>query len=128
MWAKTASRRATIDPHPDDVRAQMLRIVESRIFAGVEQLCVLFEFIVDETLAGRQNRLHLTFAEPRNKHDLQRVREALQQFYRQNPAEPVLITIPRGAHGARFDLKLFDAGLEKSHGTRRVHLRGHCDR
>lgn len=122
MQAKTASRRGAIEPHPDDVRAQVLRIVHSRFFADAEQLGVLLEFIVEETLAGRQSRLHLTFAARESQRDLQRVRERLRGFYSHNREEPVLITIPKDGCSALFELKLLDAGPGVGRGKQRAAL------
>jgi len=41
----------------DDVRVQLQRIVQSRAFRAAESLRSLLAFVVDETLAGREENL-----------------------------------------------------------------------
>lgn len=106
-------------PSADDVRDELARILASPHFQASERRRAFLEFIVDETLAGRSDRLKgytiavtifgrdETFdpqADPVVRLEARRLRRDLDSYYVDAGShDPVRISVPKGSYVARFD-------------------------
>ncbi len=104
----------------ESVRRQLASILESAHFASSERRRSLLVHLVEETLAGRAGRLKAYSVgtsvlgrgpgfDPQSdaivRVELHRLRGALDSFYRNHPAAPVVISIPRGRLAATFSAR-----------------------
>jgi len=103
----------------DDVRAQLQRIFKSRGFRAAESLRNLLAFVVEETLAGREENLkeYLLGAmvlgkgssfdpklDPIVRVQMRRLRQRLQHYYATDGwRDSVVIALSRGSYGASID-------------------------
>ena len=110
---------ASVQPSPTDVHGQLTRILASPAFNASPRRRELLQFLVDETLAGRADRLKgftlasavfgrdETFdpqADPVVRLEARRLRRDLDSYYVDaGSLDPVRITIPKGAYVAHFD-------------------------
>src|SRR3954469_2664783 len=101
-------------PLPDDVRAQLERIIDSVEFAVSERARRFLRYVVDEALAGQGERIKAytiavevlgrdegfdANADPAVRLEAGRLRRALERYYLvAGQADPVLIAIPKGAY------------------------------
>src|SRR4051795_5795576 len=101
-------------PLPDDVRAQLERIVDSVEFAVSERARRFLRYVVDEALAGHGERIKAytiavevlgrdegfdANADPAVRLEAGRLRRALERYYLvAGQADPVLVGIPKGAY------------------------------
>ena len=101
-------------PLPDDVRAQLERIIDSVEFAVSERARRFLRYVVGEALAGRGERIKAytiavevlgrdegfdANADPAVRLEAGRLRRALERYYLvAGQADPVLIEIPKGAY------------------------------
>ena len=100
-------------PCPEDVRAQLERIVTSREFPTAGRGAAFLTYIVEEVLAGRTDRIkgyaialevfrrdqHFTQEDPVVRIEAGRLRRALERYYLvagQN--DPVRIDVPKGGY------------------------------
>nr|WP_153500114.1 tetratricopeptide repeat protein [Sinorhizobium meliloti] len=107
-------------PGPDDVRAQFERIVSSKEFHGGGRGDALLRYIIEETLAGRAERIKgysiaievfkrdksFTQDDPVVRIEAARLRRALERYYLvagQN--DPLRIEVPKGGYGPTFSWK-----------------------
>lgn len=115
---RDASSASAIPPlGPDDVRAQLERIVSSKEFHGGGRGAVLLRYVVEETLAGRAERIRgysiaieafkrdesFTQDDPVVRIEAARLRRALERYYLvagQN--DPIRIEVPKGGYGPTF--------------------------
>ena len=100
------------------VRSELQRILASAEFDASERNRRFLEFMVEETLAGRQHRLnpHTIAAEVFHRHghfdpdddpivqlESGRLRRAISGFYQRDPATPpVRITLSKGSYVPAF--------------------------
>jgi TolB-like protein len=105
-------------PAPEAVRPQLEKILESSDFSGAARGSAFLRFLVEETLAGRQDRLkEYTLAvevfdrgesfdpgtNPAVRVEAGRLRKRLEHYYlTQGREDPVLIELPRGSYVPRF--------------------------
>ncbi len=101
-------------PTRDTIREQLARIVSSSAFLKSGRVCRLLEFLVEETLAGRGDRLKeyslglAVFERGENfdprvdsvvRVEVSRLRLKLQAYYaREGREDPVVIELPRGGY------------------------------
>src|SRR4051794_32683743 len=101
-------------PLPDDVRAQLERIVDSVEFAVSERARRFLRYVVDEALAGHGERIKAytiavevlgrdegfdANADPAVRLEAGRLRRALERYYLvAGQSAPALIEIPKGAY------------------------------
>src|SRR4051794_27525371 len=113
-------------PSPDEVRAQLERIIDSVEFAVSERARSFLRYVVDEALAGRGERIKAysiavevlgrdegfdANADPAVRIEAGRLRRALEHFYLvAGQADPVLIEIPKGAYVPVFTARAAPAG------------------
>jgi len=121
--SEEAGGRAEITAKPPaaDVRAELERILESPHFVAAERSRRFLSFLVNETLAGRTNRLkEYTLAvevfdrpesfdpriSPSIRVETSRLRRRLEHYYLTLGREdPVLIELPRGTYTPEFRLQ-----------------------
>ncbi|MGF7159587.1 adenylate cyclase [Rhodoligotrophos appendicifer] len=112
-------RPAIVDP--EEIRAQLRRILESATFDVPGRLRHFLQYVVDETLAGRANRLKAysigievfdrsqsfdSQSDPVVRVEAGRLRRALERYYLMSGAtDPILIEIPKGGYTPRFTLR-----------------------
>ena len=103
---------------PDTIQAQLQRILSGPRFLSSPQLCSFLSFVVEETLAGRAQRIkQYTIAvkafgrnpdfnpeaDPIVRIEARRLRRALDRYYReQGVGDPIRIAIPVGAYVPAF--------------------------
>src|SRR5438093_502985 len=103
----------------DDVRVQLQRIVQSRAFRAAESLPSLLAFVVDETLAGREENLKeyllgamvlrkgATFdpkVDPIVRVQMRRLRQRLEHYYATDGRrDSVVIALSRGTYAASIE-------------------------
>src|SRR4051794_37718 len=101
-------------PSPDEVRAQLERIIDSVEFAVSERARSFLRYVVGEALDGRGERIKAysiavevlgrdegfdANADPAVRLEAGRLRRALERYYLvAGQADPVLIEIPKGAY------------------------------
>ncbi|MEK0084413.1 hypothetical protein [Benzoatithermus flavus] len=111
-------RKTPSPPSPEMVRTQLARIVVSPEFVAPERVHRFLSYIVEETLAGRADRLKgyaigvAVFerdegfdsqADPVVRIEAGRLRRALERYYLvSGRADPVLIEIPKGRYVPTF--------------------------
>jgi adenylate cyclase len=104
-------------PGAEDIRAQLQRIVTSTEFPSFGRAAAFLTYIVEETLAGRANRLkgfsialevfrrdeHFTPEDPVVRIEAGRLRRALERYYfLVGQADPIRIDIPKGGYVPSF--------------------------
>jgi TolB-like protein len=105
-------------PSEIDVRAQLKRILSSAEFSVPERLRRFLIYVIDETLAGRPQRIKAysvavevfgrnanleTQSDPVVRIEAGRLRRALERYYLlAGSYDPVLIDIPKGGYVPRF--------------------------
>ena len=103
---------------PDEVRAQMDRLLTSPKFSATDTLARLLRFVVQESLAGRGPTLQVdaiatqALVEPASldthvdalvRIETGRLRRALQRYYGTVGAgDPVVIEVPKGSYAPTF--------------------------
>jgi adenylate cyclase len=113
-----AKGRRETPPTADEVRRQLARIIASPEFVAPERARGFLRYIVEETLAGRAERLKgytiavAVFerdegfdsqADPVVRIEAGRLRRALERYYLvAGQADPILIEIPKGAYVPTF--------------------------
>ena len=111
---------------PETARAQLERIVASPAFAASAKRKAMLRFVVEETLAGRADRLKgYTIAsavfgrdetfdaqtDPVVRLEARRLRRDLDGYYASDGADdPLRITIPKGGYAVVFETR--DSGRE----------------
>ncbi|WP_069063756.1 adenylate cyclase [Sinorhizobium sp. RAC02] len=108
---------------PDTIacRGQLARIRQSAAFDATERECRLLEYVVEETLAGRGNRIKAYSialevfgrsdafdpqADPIVRIAASHLRRALERYYlTSGKADPIVIGIPKGSYVPSFSIK-----------------------
>jgi TolB-like protein len=118
---------------PDDVRAQLERILASQVLAGSDQLKRFLRAVVERTLDGRADLLkeynlglevfhrppdYDPKLDPIVRVQARRLRSKLEEYYaREGAHDPVLIQIPKGAYVPVFETNA--AGAQPASGVER---------
>ena len=105
-------------PGPDEIRAALERVCSSPEFRRGRRIRALLEYLVNETLAGNQNRIKATsiaidvfgrdenFDQQRDpivRVEAGRLRNKLRDYYQaEGDKDPLLIEIPKGAYVPNF--------------------------
>lgn len=104
-------------PGAEDIRTQLQRIVTSSEFPSFGRGAAFLSYIVEETLAGRANRLkgfsialevfrrdeHFTQEDPVVRIEAGRLRRALERYYFvAGQTDPIRIDIPKGGYVPTF--------------------------
>jgi adenylate cyclase len=108
------------DLEPDIVRSQLHRILSSPAFDASERNCRFFEYVVEEALGGRADRLKaytiatIVFGRDSNfdaqndpivRIEARRVRRSLQHYYlTAGKNDDLMISIPKGAYAPAFQI------------------------
>jgi adenylate cyclase len=105
-------------PCPEEVRAQVERIVASSEFPKVGRGTVFLKYVIDEALEGRSTRIKgysvavevfkrsegFTQDDPVVRIEAGRLRRSLERYYLvAGERDPIRITIPKGGYVPRFD-------------------------
>jgi hypothetical protein len=104
---------------PNDIRAELDRILQSAIFATAQRMKRFLRFVVEETLRGKGDELneHLIGVEVYDRHeefdprvdsivrvDAARLRSKLREYYgSEQGSGTIRIEIPKGSYKPRFD-------------------------
>jgi TolB-like protein/tetratricopeptide (TPR) repeat protein len=112
-------------PSADDVRAHQSRLLASATFPAAARGRKLLEYVVEQTLAGRSERLKAydlavsvlgrdagfdPQGDPIVRIEMGRLRRDLDHYYlSEGRAEPIRITIPRGHYVPAFEVRDYDA-------------------
>ena len=106
------------DPSPEMVRRQLERIVESPVFNKSARLTTFLRFVVEQTLKGQGDNLKEQVlalelygrggdfdsgADPIVRVDARRLRDKLREYYVGSPADPVVISLPKGSYVPLFE-------------------------
>jgi adenylate cyclase len=114
----SGTARSTVAPIPQqEILDQLERILASKVFRGSARLQRFLRLAVDRTLSGDTDQLK-EYAVGRDVFDrganydprldsivrveARRLRRKLREYYRDNPADPVVIHFPRGSYAAEF--------------------------
>src|SRR5438093_5035126 len=113
----------------DDVRVQLQRIVQSRAFRAAESLPSLLAFVVDETLAGREENLKeyllgamvlrkgATFdpkVDPIVRVQMRRLRQRLAHYYATDGRrDSLVIALSRGTYAASIERRALPCDEER---------------
>lgn len=105
-------------PAPEDIRTQLAHMMESASFRASPRRRAMLQFIIDETLSGRSNRLKgVTLAQnvfgrdetfdqqsdPVVRLEARRLRSDLDSYYVDAGADdPIRVTIPKGSYVPHF--------------------------
>ena len=116
-------------PSADDVRAQLARLLASGAFPASARRRRLLEYVVEETLAGRSDRLKAYAlavfglgreagfdpqGDPIVRLEASRLRRGLERYYLTDGRDdPIRITIPKGHYVPAFEVRDRDAGPER---------------
>ena len=108
------------DSSPDEIRAQLRRITHSRVFADALKLQQFLVYVVEESVAGRADRIkgftvaldvfHLDHPKDAQTSTIVRVeagrlRRRLVEYYaEEGRSDPIRIEIPKGAYVPRFEV------------------------
>jgi TolB-like protein len=122
---RSAGQDRRSDPAPDAVRAQLEQIFASAEFTGSKRTRSFLRFVVEETLAGRADRLKAytiataifdrdeTFdpqSDPIVRIEAGRVRSRLERYYLvAGPDDPIRIDMPKGGYVPSFTLRSSDS-------------------
>jgi len=109
-------------PSREEVEAQLNRLLASESFSGAVRSQDFLRFVVDEVLAGREERIHGTTigmevferphdfdpqADPIVRVEAGRLRRRLERHYLTDGADdPVLIEIPKGSYVPRLSYRV----------------------
>ena len=122
-------------PSAEDIRGQLHRIVTSSEFPAFGRAAAFLTYIIEETLAGRANRLkgfsiamevfrrdeHFTQEDPVVRIEAGRLRRAIERYYLvAGQIDPIRIDIPKGGYVPTFqwraqqfdDIESENSGLE----------------
>jgi TolB-like protein len=115
-----------VQPHPDDVRRQLDRILASGTFATTDRLSRFLRFVVERTLAGEGDQLKEYAVgvgvfdrgeqyDPRTdaivRVEASRLRTKIDEYYRlADGADPILIRLPKGSYAPLFEVWPSDGG------------------
>ena len=118
-----------MSPSPEEVRAQLERILVSAVFAGAGRASSLLRFLVARTLAGDADQLKEYVVgvelfergdqfDPRTdtivRVEARRLRAKLDEYYRgPGSTDPVTIEIPRGSYAALFAARPVDGAHDQ---------------
>ena len=106
------------DLSPEMVRLQLERIVESPVFSKSARLPAFLRFVVEQTLTGQGDNLKEQVlalelygrggdfdsgAAPIVRVDARRLRDKLREYYVGSPADPVVISLPKGSYVPVFE-------------------------
>lgn len=111
--------RATIEdlPSAEEIRAELDRILSGREFPGTGRAAAFLRYVVEETLAGRANRIKgysiaievfgrdetFTQDDPVVRIEAGRLRRSLERYYLlEGDKDPVRIDIPKGGYAPAF--------------------------
>ena len=116
-------------PSADDVRAQLARLLASGAFPASVRRRRLLEYVVEETLAGRSDRLKAYAlavfglgreagfdpqGDPIVRLEASRLRRGLERYYLTDGRDdPIRITIPKGHYVPAFEVRDRDAEPER---------------
>jgi hypothetical protein len=92
-------------PHPDDIRQELNRIINSSPFRDAYRLTSFLSFIVEMTLAGNGNKLktYTIAVEALGRVEAVRMRQALARYYSGiGRDDPLVIEVPRGSYVPAF--------------------------
>ncbi|WP_426128282.1 adenylate cyclase [Pararhizobium sp. PWRC1-1] len=104
-------------PSPDEIRGQLARILESPEFPSVGRVAAFLNFVIEEALAGRAQRLKgyliavevfkrregFTQDDPVVRIEAGRLRRILERYYLvAGQHDPVRIDIPKGGYAPSF--------------------------
>ena len=126
------------EPHEDDIRAQLDRILASAEFSVPQRVRQFLIYVVNQTLAGQADRIKAyTVAievfgrdasfdiqnDPVVRIEAGRLRRALERYYLiDGSAEPVLIEIPKGGYVPRFQWRQgATEGASATRGLKAIH-------
>ena len=127
----SAQSQAAGGPRPsaDDVRAHLARLLASGAFPASARRRKLLAYIVDETLAGRSDRLKAyslavsilgrkagfdPHSDPIVRIEFARLRRGLERYYLTDGRDdPIRITIPKGHYIPAFEARHRDAEPER---------------
>jgi adenylate cyclase len=114
-----------LSPTPEAIREQLERILSSTEFAVPERARRFLKYLIDETLAGRADRIKAysiaieVFGrnesfdaqnDPAVRIEAGRIRRALERYYLvAGQADPIVIGIPKGGYVPHFELRGTDA-------------------
>jgi adenylate cyclase len=105
-------------PCPEEIRAQVERIVASPEFPKIGRGTVFLKYVIDEALEGRSSRIKgysvavevfkrsegFTQDDPVVRIEAGRLRRSLERYYLvAGEHDPIRITIPKGGYVPRFD-------------------------
>ena len=104
-------------PYIEEIRAELERILSSREFPGAGRAAAFLRYVVEETLAGRGNRIKgysiaievfgrdetFTQDDPVVRIEAGRLRRSLERYYLvEGHRDPVRIDIPKGGYAPAF--------------------------
>lgn len=102
---------------PDAVREQLKRIIACSSFQRSRRLTSFLQYVVEQSLKARQGDIKEQVialevygrgsdfdpsTDPIIRIDARRLRDKLREFYAESPAEPVVITLPKGGYVPSF--------------------------
>jgi adenylate cyclase len=105
------------EPHGDEIRAQLERIVSSHEFPGLGRGAAFLRYVVEETIAGRASRIKgysiavevfgrsetFTPDDPVVRIEAGRLRRSLERYYLvEGFSDPIKIDIPKGGYAPTF--------------------------
>jgi hypothetical protein len=121
MVSNGAKALETLEVAPADARAQIERLMESKIFETSDAHRRLLQYLSEKSLSGEADRLKEytigieAFGKPDSydpKHDsivrlqVSRLRQKLAMYYQEGGAsDPVVVSLPKGAFRLTFDRK-----------------------
>ena len=110
-----------LSPTPEAIRKQLQRILSSTEFAVPERARKFLTYLIDETLAGRADRIKAysiaieVFGrdqsfdaqnDPAVRIEAGRIRRSLERYYLvAGQADPIVISIPKGGYVPHFELR-----------------------
>jgi hypothetical protein len=101
------------------IRAQVKRMLESRVFARADRVRKLFSYLIDQTLAGcagtlaekgiaealYPGRAYDPASNAGIRLDMRALRTKTAQYYAVSPADPIVISLPQGSFVPVFNAK-----------------------
>ncbi|TIT51980.1 MAG: adenylate cyclase, partial [Mesorhizobium sp.] len=113
-----------LPPSPEEVRAELERILSSPEFSVPARACAFLRYVVEETLSGRATRLkgysiaievfdrdeNFTQDDPVVRIEAGRLRRALERYYLLSGCtDPIRIEIPKGGYVPVFSWNVANA-------------------
>lgn len=117
MTSSTTAGAAAGLPGIEEIRTELDRILSSREFPGTGRAAAFLRYVVEETLAGRANRIKgysiaievfgrdetFTQDDPVVRIEAGRLRRSLERYYLvEGDKDPVRIDIPKGGYAPAF--------------------------